>query len=79
MMAAPSVADADEIQDAASSDAELRIGNIMPYTGLLAAFATIGKAEAAYFDMVTTMAASTAARSGSSPMMTVPIRQRPWN
>ncbi len=52
MMAAPSVADADEIQDAASSDAELRIGNIMPYTGLLAAFATIGKAEAAYFDMV---------------------------
>ena len=52
MIAAPSVADADEIQDAASRDAEIRIGNIMPYTGLLAAFATIGKAEAAYFDMV---------------------------
>jgi branched-chain amino acid transport system substrate-binding protein len=52
MIAAPSMADADEILDAATSDAELRIGNIMPYTGLLAAFATIGKAEAAYFDMV---------------------------
>ena len=34
------------------TDTEIRIGNIMPYTGPLAAFATIGKAEAAYFDMV---------------------------
>jgi hypothetical protein len=28
--------------------AEIRIGNIMPYTGPLATFAKIGKAEAAY-------------------------------
>jgi ABC-type branched-subunit amino acid transport system substrate-binding protein len=34
------------------TDGEIRIGNIMPYTGPLAAFAAIGKAEAAYFDMV---------------------------
>ena len=34
------------------TDTEIRIGNIMPYTGPLAAFAAIGKAEAAYFDMV---------------------------
>ena len=34
------------------ADAEIRIGNIMPYTGPLAAFAAIGRAEAAYFDMV---------------------------
>ncbi|MGN1288882.1 MAG: ABC transporter substrate-binding protein, partial [Bradyrhizobium sp.] len=31
---------------------EIRVGNVMPYTGPLAAFATIGRAEAAYFDMV---------------------------
>jgi branched-chain amino acid transport system substrate-binding protein len=37
---------------AAQQDAEIRIGNIMPYTGPLAAFATIGRAEAAYFDMI---------------------------
>ena len=34
------------------SDSEIRIGNIMPYTGPLAAFGAIGRAEAAYFDMV---------------------------
>jgi branched-chain amino acid transport system substrate-binding protein len=52
MIVAPRAADADEVPVAATNDTELRIGNIMPYTGLLAAFATIGKAEAAYFDMV---------------------------
>ncbi len=34
------------------SDMEIRIGSLMPYTGPLAAFGTIGRAEAAYFDMV---------------------------
>src|ERR1700730_2769568 len=34
------------------SDTEIRIGNLMPYTGALAAYAAIGKAEAAYFDMI---------------------------
>jgi branched-chain amino acid transport system substrate-binding protein len=34
------------------TDTEIRVGNIMPYTGPLAAFATIGKAEAAYFEMI---------------------------
>ncbi|WP_407152617.1 ABC transporter substrate-binding protein [Bradyrhizobium sp. ORS 86] len=37
---------------AAAADNDIRIGNIMPYTGPLAAFATIGRAEAAYFDMI---------------------------
>jgi branched-chain amino acid transport system substrate-binding protein len=39
-------------QNTAATDAEIRIGNIMPYTGAMAAFATIGRAEAAFFDMV---------------------------
>src|SRR3954447_13191100 len=34
------------------TDSEIRIGNLMPYTGALSAFAAIGKAEAAYFDMI---------------------------
>jgi ABC-type branched-subunit amino acid transport system substrate-binding protein len=34
------------------TDSEIRIGNLMPYTGGLEAFGAIGKAEAAYFDMI---------------------------
>ena len=34
------------------TDTEIRIGNLMPYTGNLEAFGAIGKAEAAYFDMI---------------------------
>ena len=35
-----------------ATDTEILIGNVMPYTGELAAFASIGKTEAAYFDMI---------------------------
>src|SRR5260370_12623665 len=35
-----------------STDTDIRIGNLMPYTGPLAEFAAIGKAESAYFDML---------------------------
>jgi branched-chain amino acid transport system substrate-binding protein len=45
-------ASAQQAQDAAAADTEIRIGNIMPYTGQLAAFGSIGRAEAAYFDMI---------------------------
>jgi ABC-type branched-subunit amino acid transport system substrate-binding protein len=31
---------------------EIRIGNIMPYGGAMAVFGTIGRAEAAYFEMI---------------------------
>jgi ABC-type branched-subunit amino acid transport system substrate-binding protein len=34
------------------TDTEIRIGNLMPYTGNLEAFGAIGKAEAAYFNMI---------------------------
>jgi branched-chain amino acid transport system substrate-binding protein len=43
---------AQQAPGAGISADDIRIGNVMPYTGPLAAFATIGKAEAAYFDMV---------------------------
>lgn len=35
--------------DPGASDTEIKIGNIMPYSGPLSAYATIGKTEAAYF------------------------------
>jgi branched-chain amino acid transport system substrate-binding protein len=43
---------ADPLLDAGPTDSEIRVGNVMPYTGPLAAFGAIGKAEAAYFDMI---------------------------
>jgi branched-chain amino acid transport system substrate-binding protein len=43
---------AQQAAESGASDSEIRIGSLMPYTGLLAAFGTIGRAEAAYFDMV---------------------------
>lgn len=38
--------------DQTADDEEIRIGNLIPYTGALAEFAAIGRAEAAYFDMI---------------------------
>ena len=38
--------------DQSANDTAIRIGNLMPYTGPLAEFSAIGKAEAAYFDMI---------------------------
>ena len=34
------------------TDTEIRIGNVMPYTGLSHDFGAVGKAEAAYFQMI---------------------------
>ena len=38
--------------DQSANDTEIRIGNLMPYTGPLAEFSAIGKAELAYFDVI---------------------------
>lgn len=48
----PAPTGAEPILEPGVSDAEIRIGNVVPYTGPLAAFGAIGRAEAAYFDMV---------------------------
>src|SRR6476661_3595291 len=42
-------ANAQKKYDTAATDTEIKIGNIMPYSGPLSAYATIGKTEAAYF------------------------------
>jgi ABC-type branched-subunit amino acid transport system substrate-binding protein len=46
------LASSDAMAQQSPSSAEIRIGNLMPYTGPLAEFAAIAKAEAAYFDMI---------------------------
>src|SRR5277367_1319297 len=38
--------------DAGASDTEIKIGNIMPYSGPASAYGVIGKTEAAYFNKI---------------------------
>ncbi|MCP1839865.1 branched-chain amino acid transport system substrate-binding protein [Bradyrhizobium sp. USDA 4524] len=46
------VAQAQKKYDTGASDTEIKIGNIMPYSGPASAYGTIGKTEAAYFRMI---------------------------
>src|SRR5579862_5571570 len=47
-----SFAQAQKAYDTGASDTEIKIGNIMPYSGPASAFGSIGKTEAAYFKMI---------------------------
>ena len=49
-MSAPALA--QKTDDSGANDTEIRIGNIMPYSGPASAYAAIGKAEEAYFNKV---------------------------
>src|SRR5882762_3011797 len=42
----------ERVREPGVTDTEIRIGNLMPYSGSLAIFGAIGKAEAAYFEMI---------------------------
>src|SRR5438128_2415326 len=42
----------ERVRDQGVTDTEIRIGNLMPYSGSLEIFGAIGKAEAAYFDVI---------------------------
>jgi ABC-type branched-subunit amino acid transport system substrate-binding protein len=42
----------ERVRDQGVTDTEIRIGNLMPYSGGLQAFGAIGKAEAAYFELL---------------------------
>src|SRR5258708_5087179 len=50
--AVASTASAQKKYDPGATDTEIKIGNIMPYSGPLSAYATIGKTEAAYFKKI---------------------------
>src|SRR6202030_4376717 len=45
-------ASAQKKYDPGASDTEIRIGNIMPYSGPASSYGVIGKAEAAYFNKI---------------------------
>jgi branched-chain amino acid transport system substrate-binding protein len=47
-----STAEAQKKYDPGATDTEIKVGNIMPYSGPASAYATIGKTEAAYFNKV---------------------------
>src|ERR1700739_4791282 len=49
---AASQADAQKKYDPGASDTEIRIGNIMPYSGPASSYGVIGKTEAAYFEKI---------------------------
>ncbi|MGY3694968.1 branched-chain amino acid transport system substrate-binding protein [Bradyrhizobium sp. USDA 3240] len=46
------VAQAQKKYDTGASDTEIKIGNIMPYSGPASAYGVIGRTEAAYFKMI---------------------------
>src|ERR1700754_336462 len=45
-------ANAQKAYDPGATDTEIKVGNVMPYSGPASAYAAIGKTEAAYFKMV---------------------------
>src|SRR5258707_10050526 len=45
-------ASAEKKYDSGASDTEIKIGNIMPYSGPASSYGVIGKTEAAYFNMI---------------------------
>jgi branched-chain amino acid transport system substrate-binding protein len=42
----------ERVRDQGVTDNEIRVGNLMPYSGSLKVFGAIGKAEAAYFEVI---------------------------
>jgi branched-chain amino acid transport system substrate-binding protein len=51
-VALASTAQAQKKYDPGATDTEIKIGNIMPYSGPASAYATIGKTEQAYFNKI---------------------------
>ena len=47
-----SAADAQKKYDPGASDTEIKIGNIMPYSGPASSYGVIGKTQAAYFNKI---------------------------
>ena len=45
-------ASAEKKYDPGASDTEIKIGNIMPYSGPASSYGVIGKTEKAFFDMI---------------------------
>src|SRR5258708_31676482 len=79
--ASASVGDAS--LESTGADAEIRIGNVVPYTGELAALGAMGKAESGYFDMINDAGGINGRKvrflsydNGSDPVDTVDLTRR---
>jgi hypothetical protein len=72
-------ANAQKRCDPGASDTEIKIGNIMPYSGPASAYGVIGKVEAAYFNKINAEGGTTAARSTSSAMTMVSVHRKRLN
>ena len=51
-IACATAASAQKKYDPGASDSEIKIGNIMPYSGPASSYGVIGKTEAAFFNMI---------------------------
>ncbi len=69
---ATSSAFAQKKYDVGATDTEIKLGNIMPYSGPVSAYAVIGKAEEAYFRKIN----DEGGRLHLSAMMTDIVRQK---
>jgi branched-chain amino acid transport system substrate-binding protein len=78
-VAVASAANAQKRYDPGATDTEIKIGNIMPYSGPLSAYATIGKTEAAYFKKVNEEGGINGRKLNFISYDDVTIRRRPWS
>jgi branched-chain amino acid transport system substrate-binding protein len=65
--------------DTGATDTEIKIGNIMPYSGPASAWGVVGKTEAAYFRKINAEGGINGARSLSFLMTTPTVHQKQWN
>jgi hypothetical protein len=62
--------------DVGVTDSEIKIGNVMPYSGPGSAYAAIGKTEAAYFKMINDQGGINGGKSISFPTTIATMRRR---
>jgi branched-chain amino acid transport system substrate-binding protein len=72
-------ANAQKKYDPGATDTEIKIGNIMPYSGPLSAYATIGKTEAAYFKRINEEGGINGRKINFISYDAATTRPRPWS
>ena len=65
--------------DTGVTDTEIKIGNIMPYSGPASAYGIIGKTMSAYMRMINDNGGVNGRKINSSPMTTPTARRRRWS
>jgi len=65
--------------DTGATDTEIKVGNIMPYSGPASAYGVIGKTEQAYFNKINAEGGINGRKINFIPYETAIARPRPWN